>query len=127
MTAWKIERVEETEGSNITTVSWRAYGQTNPSVDGDGSPGTFTPTAYGQVSIEGLTITPSTTESELVEKVKHALNATQEQRDEHGNIVPPLPDAKSRTDEIEAGLAKQAEELAHPKNHAVELPWKARK
>ena len=111
-TQWLIENIEQTEGSNIVNVSWRANNGLA--------------TSYGQISVEGLTITPSTTEQEVIEKVKAALNATEQKRDERGALIPPMPgEATARTDAIEASLAAQAQELAHPKTKTVKLPWKA--
>jgi hypothetical protein len=112
MTAiWTIEQIDATEG-NPPTVHWRVS-------DGEA-------TAYGTVSIEGLTITPSTTEAAVVEKVKKALNAVAEQRDEKGNIIPPMPGKETeKTDAIEASLAAQAAEIAHPKVKSIKLPWVA--
>ena len=46
---WKIENIETTDGSNIVNVSWRVNGDTV----GTGM-NARTPTAYGQVSIEGV-------------------------------------------------------------------------
>lgn len=123
MTAvWKIENIETTEGSNAATVAWRVNGDT---VVRGLSQELSTPTVYGTVSIEGLTITPQTTEADVVEKVKKALNAVAEQRDERGNVIPPMPGKETeKTDAIEASLATQAAELAHPKTKSVDLPWK---
>ena len=118
---WLIENIEQTEGSNSSVVNWRVNGATV----GTGMEAR-TPTSYGQISVEGLTITPSTTEQEVIEKVKAALNATEQKRDERGALIPPMPgEATARTDAIEASLAAQAQELAHPKTKSVKLPWKA--
>lgn len=110
-TQWLIENIEQTEGSNISNVAWRANGDAGA-------------TAYGLVSIEGLTITPDTTEAEVVGRVKQALNAYVPAVDAQGHAIPPKPgEQTAKTDAIEASLAKQAEELAHPKTKSVKLPW----
>jgi hypothetical protein len=112
MITWKIEAIETIDGAK-STVHWRANGEHGA-------------TAYGTVSVDNLTITPATTEEEVVTKVKAALNVYQEQRDEAGNIIPPLPGKETEgTDKIEAALAAQAEAIAHPKTKTVKLPWVA--
>ena len=109
-TQWLIEQVEATDtGSHV--VYWRA--NNGPA------------TAYGTVTVEGLTIGPKTTEADVIAKTKEALNAYVPTLDEHGNPVPPAPGAQTaRTDAIEAALVKQAAELANPKPKTVTLPWK---
>lgn len=120
MAHWLIDNIETTEGSNSATVAWRCNGDTvGAGMDAR------TPNVYGTVSIEGLTLTPQTTEADVVEKVKRALNAVGEQRDAAGNLIPPKPgEETAKTDAIERSLADQAHELANPKTHSVALPWK---
>lgn len=110
---WRVENIEQTEGSNISNVAWRATGDAGA-------------TAYGVVGIEDLTLNASTTEEHVIQLVKASLNAFGHKLDENGNPIPPKPgEETARTDAIEAGLRQRAQEAQNPGQRDVPLPWAA--
>ena len=113
MAIWTVERIDTTEGEPLAVAHWRLYDDARVH------------SIYGTTSIKLPADMATATEASIAELVKRAIDHVPDEYDAEGNLVPPDPNARKRTQEFEAALQAQVDAAAHPKTKSVKLPWVA--